>query len=182
MKQAHKDYYELLRRWSASIRLVGSTKPGDLDQHLADSLAVVRLLPPTTQRVIDVGAGGGFPSVVLAIESPEIEVVALEPIQKKWAFLRTVRRELGLHNFQPLPHRDDDYSASMTDPFDAATSKATFALEEWLTRGQRLVRPGGVVFGFEARPGALPEQAVRHPYARPNGQHCSIVSLQAPTA
>jgi hypothetical protein len=52
-----------------------------------------------------------------------------------------------------------------SDAFDVATSRATFAIDEWLQRGLRLVRPGGVVLGMEGRDQIdLPAGADRYPY------------------
>src|SRR5262249_58606802 len=105
---------------------------------------------------------GGLPAVVIAASRPELSVHAVEPIQKKHAFLRTAARELGLANLHPRAARIEDVES---DAFDVATSRATFAIDEWLRLGLRLVRVGGVVLGMEGRDQVeLPAGAERHPY------------------
>jgi len=141
----------LFEKWNQQINLSAARTRPELEEHVHDSRAVVPLLKGQ-RRVIDVGAGGGFPVVVAAIELPEIQFVALEPVHKKHAFLRTVRRELGLDNFDPLAERVEDHPDR---DYDAAMSRATFDLAEWLSRGLELVRPGGFVLGFEAIPQPL---------------------------
>ena len=63
------------------------------------------------------------------------------------AFLRTVARELALTNLDARSERLADHS---TRDYDAAMSRATFDLREWLEVGRTHVRPGGIVIGFEA--------------------------------
>lgn len=155
----YESYRQLLTRWNRAIRLVGSD--ADFDRHVAESRALLPFVPEVG-RLVDVGAGGGFPAVVIAIERPGVHVVALEPIHKKHAFLAAVQRELGLANFEPRAERDDQHAPPAL--YDAATSRATFAVSEWLERGLALVRPGGVVLAMEGRQQAeLPAGAVRHP-------------------
>jgi 16S rRNA (guanine527-N7)-methyltransferase len=180
---AHFDkYLALLNKWSASVNLVGTRDGEEIARfHLADSLALVPHLGAETRRVIDVGSGGGLPGAVLAIARPDLEVTAIEPVHKKHAFLATIRRELGLTGFMPLALRDEQLlAASDFHPYDAAVSRATWTLPEWLARGARLVRPGGLVLGMEGREQhELPAGAVRHPYEL-GGRTRAVVVLAAP--
>jgi 16S rRNA (guanine527-N7)-methyltransferase len=157
------------------VRLVGSVD--ELDMHLQDAQAVVPFIPASAQRLVDVGSGGGFPSVVIAIARPELTVVALEPVHKKHAFLSAVRRELALDNFQPRAERDEQHRARPDfAPYDVAISRATFHLPEWLERGRALVHPGGVVLGMEGRQRhELPHGAVRHELAVEGRSHALVV-------
>src|SRR5262249_11968876 len=86
-------FVELVERWNRSINLTAPTTRADLDEHVEDARQVVGLLRDAT-RVLDVGSGGGFPVVVAAVLLSETRFVALEPIHKKHAFLRTAAREL----------------------------------------------------------------------------------------
>jgi 16S rRNA (guanine527-N7)-methyltransferase len=175
----------LFEKWNKSINLSAASTRAELQEHLDDSLHVVPILralhdrlvaadPSHAVRVLDVGSGGGFPVVVAAIELPEIAFTSLEPVHKKHAFLRTAARELGLANLEPLARRLDDHD--VTD-YDAAMSRATFDLAEWLAMGSKHVRPGGLVLGFEAVPRTdLPSTIERHPYSL-SGKQRSIVVL-----
>jgi len=116
-----------------------------------------------------------LPSVVVAICLPNTHVTALEPVHKKHAFLRTAARELALPNFEALALRLDDHP--ITD-YDAATSRATFDLREWLLAGSAHVRPGGLALGFEAIPrDDLPPATQRHSYLL-GGKPRAIVTLR----
>jgi 16S rRNA G527 N7-methylase RsmG len=96
-------------------------------------------------------------------------------VHKKHAFLRTAARELGLANLEAFARRYEDYP---THDYDAASSRATFDLREWLAIGQTFVRPGGLVFGFEAIERTdLPESTKRYSYAL-GGKQRAIVSVE----
>ena len=140
-------YADLLLRWNAKINLTAAGSRNDALRHIADCMAFVQVIPLDTRRLVDVGSGGGLPAVVIAAARPEIEVVAVEPTNKKHAFLRTASREIGLPNLRPVAARIEDF---VEREFDVATSRATFALDEWLSRGLALVRVGGAVIGMEA--------------------------------
>ncbi len=135
----------LFAKWNASINLSAARTPPEIAEQIADSLKVVPWLRDA-RRVLDVGSGGGFPVVLAAIELPAVEFVSLEPVHKKHAFLRTVARELGLENLNPLAERLEDHEGR---DYDIAMSRATFDLPEWLARALPFVRGGGAVLGFE---------------------------------
>ena len=170
MNKKLNDFLDLFEKWNKSINLSAASTRAELREHLDDSLHVVPLLrerllasvPNDPPRVLDVGSGGGFPVVIAAIELPEISFTSLEPVHKKHAFLRTAARELGLHNLDPLAQRIEDHEPV---DYDAAMSRATFDLAEWLAQGRARIRPGGFVVGFEAQQRTdLPPTIERHPY------------------
>ena len=134
-------------------------------QHYDDRMSRVffaELGIPPPKLNLDVGSGGGFPVVVAAIARPEIQFLALEPVHKKQAFLRTAARELDLPNLDALAIRLEDHDAR---DYDSASSRATFDLADWLRQGLAFVRPGGSVFGFEGVVrDDLPPEVERFPY------------------
>ncbi|MBS1119713.1 MAG: methyltransferase GidB [Deltaproteobacteria bacterium] len=169
-------FQELFLKWNQSINLSGAKTGAEVDEHIRDSLHVVPYLPPAG-RVLDVGSGGGFPVVVTAICLPDAQFTALEPVHKKHAFLRTAARELELLNLEAFAKRVEDYEDR---DFDAVTSRATFDLADWLTLGLTLVRPGGLVIGFEAiQRDDLPESVQRFTYEL-GGKQRSIVTVHRP--
>ena len=73
-------------------------------------------------------------------------MLGVEPIAKKWAFLLSCGRELGLANVAARQCRVEELAADVF--FDVATSKATFEMARWLEVGRGLVKSGGAVLGF----------------------------------
>jgi 16S rRNA (guanine527-N7)-methyltransferase len=169
-------FRDLLLQWNQRINLSAARTAGEVEEHIADSLHAISHLRGAA-RAIDVGSGGGFPVVVAAICLPSQSFTALEPVHKKHAFLRTAARAIGLANLEPLSLRVEDYAGR---DYDAATSRATFDLREWLLLGADLVHPGGLVLGFEAVPREdLPQPLERHAYDL-DGKQRSIVVYRRP--
>ena len=137
-------FHALLRRWNPAIRLTGSTDAAAFERHQEEASTLLPFLPENG-TVVDVGSGGGFPAILLAIWRPGQTFTLVEPIAKKIAFLRTCRRELNLENVSVQRRRDDE----LEEPsFDIATSQATFEPTEWFRRARRLVRPGGTILAL----------------------------------
>jgi len=89
-------YAELIEQWSGRHNLVRFSNRAELVQrHILEALAAAPLLSGSG-RLLDVGSGAGLPGVPLLAARPRWGGVLLEPRQKRWAFLRTVVRELGL--------------------------------------------------------------------------------------
>lgn len=171
-------FMTLFEKWNQSINLSAARTRGELEHHVLDCLHVVPHLA-SAKTVLDVGSGGGLPVVIAAISLPETSFTALEPVHKKHAFLRTAARELKLINLEAFATRIEDHDRR---DYDAACSRATFDLGDWLTLGLTFVRPGGFVVGFEAVERTdLPVPIERHPYALEDKTR-SIVIARRPDA
>ena len=91
------DFAELLLRWNRTVNLIArSDEPNLWDRHIADSLQLIPHLPalPVPARAIDLGSGGGFPGLILAIATG-IPFDLIESDQRKSAFLREAARITG---------------------------------------------------------------------------------------
>ncbi|MEQ5828212.1 16S rRNA (guanine(527)-N(7))-methyltransferase RsmG [Sulfitobacter sp. NFXS29] len=92
-------FAELVRKWNPKINLVSKNSLDDLWQrHILDSVQVFELAQGSGHWV-DLGSGGGFPGIVVAILNQEVQnfrITMVESDQRKCAFLRTAIRELGL--------------------------------------------------------------------------------------
>ncbi len=164
---AFVDYFALLRKWNRSIRLTGSTSEIDLKRHTDEAQSLVPVLvklgdvsretsPDWALKVIDIGSGGGFPSIPLALRCPTFHFTLVEPIAKKVSFLNTCRRELKLTNIEVIRGRDEGL-ARQDRRWDVAVSQATFSPSIWLERGMDLIRPGGHVLAMLGpNPGDIP--------------------------
>lgn len=162
----------LFETWNRRINLSAARTPDDIAQHVIDSLAVVPFLT-AHRRVVDVGSGGGFPGIIASCCLPDYAFTLIEPIRKKTAFLSTAARELGLRRVTIEARRADP---DLDRDYDVAMSRATFALDEWLALGQRMVRPGGIVVGMEGRDQlALGLRDTRHPYEHGDRDRAIIV-------
>ena len=82
-------FHELLLRWNATLNLIAARDTAVVwDRHIADSLQLAALMPAGIDRAIDLGTGGGFPGLVLAIATG-VRFDLIESDRRKAAFLRT---------------------------------------------------------------------------------------------
>ena len=90
-------HYSELRRWNRRLSLVGPTAAAEIvERHYGESLAALPLLPARQGVLVDVGTGGGFPGVVLAVARPGLDVVLVEARGRKWSFLKSICRVASL--------------------------------------------------------------------------------------
>lgn len=123
-------YAKLLVRWQSVQNLVSRETLGELwTRHFADSLQVLAHLSPTDRHLLDLGSGGGFPALPLAIALKDADhhFVLVEPTSRKVSFLRTVVRELNLA-VTVESRRSEQLDSRETPVPDVITSRALAAL------------------------------------------------------
>jgi 16S rRNA (guanine527-N7)-methyltransferase len=121
-----ESYAQLLRKWQAVQNLVSRETLDDVwTRHFIDSLQVLTLLKPEDRAFLDLGSGGGFPALPLAIalKSPNHHFTLIEPNGRKVSFLRTVARELKLM-VSVEGARSDQVDSRETPKPDVITSRA----------------------------------------------------------
>jgi 16S rRNA (guanine527-N7)-methyltransferase len=152
--RAMLDFLSLLQRWNATYNLTAVRDPQQMrTQHLADCLAVIgplrrHLAQQQAHRLLDVGSGGGLPGVVIAVMQPELEVVCVDTVGKKAAFVRQVAAELGLRNLYAEHTRVESLVAA---PFDIVTSRAFASLTDFVVLTRRHLTSGGVWMAMKGR-------------------------------
>jgi 16S rRNA (guanine527-N7)-methyltransferase len=127
-----ESYAALLRKWQVVQNLVSRETLGEVwTRHFADSLQALTLLSPDDQQFMDLGSGGGFPALPLAIalKGSKARFVLVEPTSRKVSFLRTVARELGLAVIIES-RRSDQIDSRETPVPDVITSRALAALPQ----------------------------------------------------
>jgi 16S rRNA (guanine527-N7)-methyltransferase len=88
-------FADLLLRWNAKLNLIAARDAGVVwERHIADSMQLVPLMPPGIVRAVDLGTGGGFPGLVLAIATG-VRFDLIESDRRKASFLRTAVLETG---------------------------------------------------------------------------------------
>ena len=127
-----ESYAKLLAKWQAVQNLVSRETLGQVwTRHFADSLQVLALTRPNDKLFLDLGSGGGFPALPMAIGSKGTDrhFVLIEPTARKVSFLRTVARELDL-NVTVIGRRSDQIDSRETGVPDVITSRALAAMPQ----------------------------------------------------
>jgi 16S rRNA (guanine527-N7)-methyltransferase len=149
------DYLALLSKWNTVYNLTAVRDPAQMvTQHLLDSLAAVPAFAGA-RHVLDVGAGGGLPGIVLAIACPEMQVSMIDTVHKKTAFLTQVKAELGLQNVSVYTARVEQLQPA--HKFDVITSRAFAELGDFISWSAHLLEKGG---RFIAMKGVFPAEEI----------------------
>ena len=141
----------LYEEWNARINVVSRKDMEHLyTRHILHSLAIAKVCQfEAGARVLDIGCGGGFPSVPLAIMFPEVEFVGCDSIAKKIRVVEGIKAGAGIDNLTAVNSRAEqlgqkfDYVVSR-----AVTEMARFMPWAWplLRKGQRGTLPNGILY------------------------------------
>jgi 16S rRNA (guanine527-N7)-methyltransferase len=151
-------YVALLKKWNATYNLTAIRDEGEMvTQHLLDSLSVLPALQESAlagRHWADIGSGAGLPGIPLAIVRPDLEVSLIETVEKKSAFQRQAKIELGLVNVTVVNRRVEDV---LGGTFDAVISRAFADLAEFIRLADHLLTRGGRLYAMK---GQLPEDEI----------------------
>ncbi|HEY9108572.1 MAG TPA: 16S rRNA (guanine(527)-N(7))-methyltransferase RsmG [Roseateles sp.] len=137
-------YLALLQKWNKVYNLTAVRDPAQmLSHHLIDSLSVIAPLQRhgAPARLMDVGAGGGLPGVVIAICCPGTDVSCVDAVAKKATFIQQVAAELKLPNLHGLHSRVEQLQAK---PFGVITSRAFASLVDFTSLTRQHLAEGAV--------------------------------------
>ncbi|MFW8633901.1 16S rRNA (guanine(527)-N(7))-methyltransferase RsmG [Cribrihabitans pelagius] len=132
-------FEQVIRKWNPKINLVSRSSLDELwTRHIADSVQVFRCAaPPLAGKWVDIGSGGGFPGLIIAIlaaeEAPGLEVVLIESDQRKSAFLRTAARVCGV-KVRVISERIERAEPQQADVLSARALADLSTLLEFSTR------------------------------------------------
>jgi 16S rRNA (guanine527-N7)-methyltransferase len=156
-RQKLLDYVALIYKWNQVHNLTAVREPMDMvTLHILDSLSVLPHID--CKRLLDVGAGAGLPSIPLAICLPELQVTAIDAVQKKVSFMRQAKAQLGLTNFNVIHGRIEEQevpSKDMSEKFDVITSRAFSEIGLFVKLTKHLLADGGK---WLAMKGVIPQQ------------------------
>ena len=140
-------HWQLMLKWNARTNLTAIRKDSEaLLKHYADSVVMVNILPPSGS-VLDVGSGGGFPGIPLAIVRPDLTWRLLEPRQKRVSFLKATVARLGLKNVEVIAARSDETPTSTSD---LAVTRATFSDVDGARTVLDWLRPDGALYALRS--------------------------------
>ena len=151
---AQKDLFSKLgpvyTEWNSKVNLVSRTDIENLyERHILHSLAIAKFIRFKNEtRVLDIGTGGGFPGVPLAILFPEVSFTLVDSIGKKIKVVEDVIQQLGLKNAVAICERAE----KLPGEFDYVVSRATAPLGDlykWsrtkISKKQKNAVPNGII-------------------------------------
>lgn len=180
-------FLDLLLVWNRRIRLTGDQDPQVLlRKHVVDCLPPVALLP-STGLVVDIGAGGGFPGLVLGCARPDLELLLVEPRRKPRNFLAEAVRVIPLPKARALEARAEELPADQGVQAGAAVvvSRA-LRMDVFVSLAAPILGPDGIAVSMqtpavtEPRASAIGAKVglvVRacRDYVLPDGEHRRLI-------
>ena len=145
-----------LAKWNRRMNLI-SRKDAErvVERHILDSLCLLAYSPHLSgKRILDVGSGAGFPGIVLGMWESEASITLIESRSKPVAFLRSVKRCVGLENVQVVHARIESAANPQHLPLsDIVTSRAVGGTLGLAERVAAVLKPGGAIVVYAARCG-----------------------------
>jgi 16S rRNA (guanine527-N7)-methyltransferase len=133
-------FADRLIRWNTTLNLIAVKDAAVIwERHIADSLQLVPLMPSGTERAIDLGSGGGFPGLVLAIATG-VRFDLIESDRRKAAFLRTAILETAA----PAAVYNCRIEDALLPPAPLITARALAPLSRLLPLAASLLAPNGL--------------------------------------
>lgn len=154
MRERFERYKCLLLEENKKINLVSRRcTVEELEMHVQDAIVAHRYWDFRGQQVVDVGSGGGFPGVPLAIACPEGMFTLVEADLKKSQFLQRAAAELGLQNVRVIRERAEVVGRDpyYRERFDFALARAVAQLNTLAEYALPLVRRGGLFLAWKGR-------------------------------
>lgn len=152
MKLSKNDFSEYMDAFlveNAKVNLISKNDEKFLwEKHIFDSLAIEKFFEKYGLRksLLDIGTGGGFPSVPIAIAYPEIEVYALDSIRKKLNAIDNIKSVLDLKNLHTICERAE----KLTDKYELVTSRAVASMKVLAQYVSSLLKSGGYFVAYKS--------------------------------
>jgi 16S rRNA (guanine527-N7)-methyltransferase len=142
-------YWRELQEWNrvTNITAINSLKD-TIIKHFLDSLSVIENLPGSG-HLADIGSGGGFPGVPIAIVRPDMRVILIEAARKKANFLRQVVRVLGLKSAEVYHGRAE--ALATAGRFNCIVSRAFSSMETFLKISAPLLTEEGIIIAMKGK-------------------------------
>lgn len=175
----------LLVEWNRRINLTAITDPAEIAiKHYLDSLTLARVVHRFAGlRLIDVGAGAGFPGLALAIAFPKLQVTLMDSTAKKLRFIDHAGEALRLENTRTLHARAEDAGRRKAhrEAYDIVTARALGRLPAVMEYTLPLAKLGGQMVAMKGRSAFEETAAAAKAIDALGGELFSIEEIMLPT-
>lgn len=142
-------YVRIFLKKNSHLNLISKNDEKFLfEKHIFDSLAINLFIKPKVgQTLLDIGTGGGFPSVPAAILYDNINIFAVDSIRKKIKAIEEIKEELKLTNLFPICDRVEN----IKEQFDYVTTRAVASLDITLKYAIPHLKKGGYFIAYKSK-------------------------------
>ena len=154
-KDQFERYFELLVEWNEKINLTAITEKNEVYlKHFYDSIAPVLqgLIDNQELKLLDIGAGAGFPSLPMKIICPQMDVTIIDSLNKRINFLKLLAEELGLDKVHFYHGRAEDFAQDkdFRAQFDLVTARAVARMQVLSELTIPYLKVGGKLLALKA--------------------------------
>lgn len=146
------EFIRLFEEYNTHTNLMSKNDVQKLsEKHIPDSLAIKAFFEKyeIPKNLLDIGTGGGFPSIPIAIKYGNINVFALDSIAKKIKFVEIAKENLNLKNLFPICTRIEDFDKK--EFFDVVTSRAVADLSVILEYSAPFIKKNGYFVAYKSK-------------------------------
>lgn len=148
----YEEYMKIFLEENSKVNLISKNDEKYLwEKHVFDSLAIENFFEKfdtsKIKTILDIGTGGGFPSIPIAITYPHLKVTALDSIAKKIRAVQTIKDKLNIENLEPICTRVENLDAK----FDMVTSRAVSSLKNICEYALPKLKKGGYFVAYKSR-------------------------------
>ena len=149
-KEKYTKYMELFLEENSKVNLISKNDEKFLwEKHVFDSLGIEKFFDKygTCKTLLDIGTGGGFPALPIAITYPEIQVTAVDSIAKKIRAISSIALKMSLTNIFPTCARVE----TLDGQYDVVTSRAVSSLKNICEYALPKLKKGGYFVAYKSR-------------------------------
>lgn len=149
-KEFYEKYMELFLEENSKVNLISKNDEKFLwEKHVFDSLGIEKFFEKygNCKTLLDIGTGGGFPALPIALTYPNIEVTAVDSIAKKIRAIVSIATKMGLTNIFPTCARIE----TLNGEFDVVTSRAVSSLKNICEYALPKLKKGGYFVAYKSR-------------------------------
>lgn len=151
-KTKYQEYMKIFLEENSKVNLISKNDEKYLwEKHVFDSLAIENFFEKfdtsKIKTILDIGTGGGFPSIPIAITYPHLKVTALDSIAKKIRAVQTIKDKLNIENLEPICTRVENLDSK----FDMITSRAVSSLKNICEYALPKLKKGGYFVAYKSR-------------------------------
>lgn len=142
-------FYSELVSYNNKVNLTAITEKHDVfTKHFLDSILSVDAIP-INSKVVDIGAGAGFPSLPIKIVRDDLDITMVDSLNKRITFLNYICDKLKIKSTN-IHSRAEDFAKTNRETFDVAVARAVAKLNTLLEYLMPLVKVGGHVLAYKA--------------------------------
>lgn len=150
-REQFEQYMKIFLEENSKVNLISKNDEKFLwEKHIVDSLAISKFFDKygrDFKTLLDIGTGGGFPSVPIAVFYPEIDVTAVDSIAKKIRAVSTIGEKLSLKNLHPVCARVE----TLNGEYNLITSRAVSSLKNICEYALPKLKKGGYFIAYKSK-------------------------------